>query len=286
MATGQKRGKLSRIIAVTTNDRSSQSVNLECEAEILSALKCDPENVNFGQIKRSDTRAEKTVKITRGNGGPIKPKVVSSGNPQVTADLREVEPGESYELAIVTEPPWPNGMLRANVQIETGVEQAPTESIMVFANVAPRVQASPQRFTIRPDSTTDSKVVARLNWDDDHPGKITDVTVNDSTLSVAVEEQNNQQVIVLDVPAGYSPSRSAGTQVSVKTDDPAVPSIQIPVFAMAARVAGPAGPTTGPSVGPDRARVNPAMLRARAKDIETTPTPSATSRPVGSGPPK
>ncbi len=286
MATGQKRGKLNRIIAVTTNDRSSQTVNLECEAEILSALKCDPESVNFGQIKRSDTRAEKTVKITRGNGGPIKPKVVSSGNPQVTADLREIEPGESYELAIVTEPPWPNGMLRANVQIETGVEQAPTESIMVFANVMPRVQASPQRFTIRPDSTNDSKVVARLNWDDDHPGKITEVTVNDSTLSVEVEEQNNQQVIVLDVPAGYSPAKNAGTQVSVKTDDPAVPAIQIPVFVMATRVVGPAGPTTAPTGEPDRARVNPAMLRARAKDIETTPTPSATSRPVGSEPPK
>jgi hypothetical protein len=284
MATGQKRGKLNRTISVATNDRSNPTVSLECEAEILSALKCDPESVNFGQIKRSDTRAEKIVKITRGSGGPIHPRVANPGNPQVTAELREIEPGESYELTVVTQPPWPNGMLRSNVQIETGIEQAPTESVMVLGNVTPRAQASPQRFTLRPDATSDLKLVARLTWDDDRPGKITEVAVNDPALKVQVDDQNNQQVIVLDVPAGYSAPKNKGTQVTVKTDDPAVSVIQIPVFVMAAPVAGSLTPTSGAATGPERVQATPAMTRTRARDVSPTPTPA--SAPAGDAQPK
>jgi len=285
MGTGQKRGKLTRTITVMTNDRNSQTVSLECEAEILSALKCDPETVNFGQIKRSDAKIEKLVKITRGNGGPLNLKVGAINNPQITAELREIEPGERYELQVVAQPPWPNGMLRASVPVETGLEQAPSENISVFGNVAARAQVNPQRFTIRPDPENGLKLVARLNWDDNQPGKITEATVNDPALKVQVEDQDNQQVVVLDVPAGYNPPRGKGTQVTVKTDDPAVPALQIPVFAITTPTSEPAAATTGPAGGPAMQRANPAMLRARA--IEPSPAPpTPASAPAGGAQPK
>jgi hypothetical protein len=277
IATGPRRGKLSRMIGVTTNDRANATLNLECEAEIRSALKCDPETVAFAPIKRGDTRVEKTVKITRGSAGPIHPKVGATGNPQITAELRELEPGESYELHVVAQPPWPsNGFLRANVPIETGIEKSPTENLMVSGNVLPRAQISPRQFTLRSDPESDLRLVARLNWDDDHPGKITEATVNDASLKVAVEEQGDQQVVVLNVPAGYSATRGRGTQVTVKTDDPVVPSVQIPVFVMAT--------TSGPSAvpGADAQRVNSAVLRPTARQIPP-PTPSATPTPAAPG---
>jgi hypothetical protein len=271
IATGPKRGKLSRTITLTTNDRDNTNVKLECEADIQSALKCEPENVAFPPIKRSETRVEKTVKITRGSAGPIHPKLGSIGNPQITADLREIEPGESYELQVVAQPPWPaNGAVRANLPIETGIEKSPTETIMVSGIVLPRAQVSPRQFTLRPGTSSDLRLVARLNWDDDHPGKITEATVNDEALKVGVEDQDNQQVIVLNVPAGYGSERRRGTQVTVKTDDPAVPSLSIPVFVMAT--------ASGPSavLSPDAQRVNPAMLRPTAHQE----TPAASRQPA------
>jgi hypothetical protein len=123
----------------------------------------------FGPIKRSDVRVEKTVKITRGSAGPIHPKLGATGNPQITAELTEIEPGESYELHLVAQPPWPqNGALRANVPIETGIDKSPTENLLVSGNVLPRAQVSPRQFTLRPGSETDLRLVARLNWDDDN----------------------------------------------------------------------------------------------------------------------
>jgi hypothetical protein len=281
LATGPRRGKLDRKITVMTNDRDNATVTLECEAVVLSALKCEPENVAFGPIRRGDTRAEKTVKITRGSAGPIHPKLGQTGNPQISAELREIEPGESYELHLVAQPPWPtSGALRANVPIETGIEKSPTENILVSGNVVPRAQVSPRQFTLRPGSDSDLRLVARLNWDDNHPGKITEATVNDESLKVQVEDQDNQQVIVLNVPAGYTAPRPRGTQVMVTTDDPAVPSVRIPIFMMAA--------TTGPSavLMPDVKRVNPAMLRPTAHAEPPAPRPQPTSAPAPVGQPR
>jgi hypothetical protein len=271
VATGPLRGKLSKMVFVATNDRENPALRLECEAEILSALKCDPERADLGRIKRNQGKIEQSVKITRGNGGPLKPRVAFTTNPQVTAELRENEPGESYDLLVAAQPPWPNGTLRATVQIETGVEQVPLESVVVLASVAPRLQAVPARFTLRPEQKGDLRLVARLAWDDEQPGNATGATVNDPNLVVRIEQQRDQQVVVLNVPTDYNPQPNKNVQVTVKTDDAAVPLLQIPVTAM---VTPSGGAPPAPAAGPKRPGASPAAPRARA------PVPPATKPPA------
>ena len=232
VAVGQHGGKVIKSVTATTNDRENPTVKLDCEANVLTAMKSEPENINLGTVRR-DAGAQKTVvKITRGDGGPMKPKVLTTGSPQIEAELNEIEPGEKYELVVTATPPWPNGMLRGSVQLETGVEQEPTRSIPVFATIPPRLQTTPQRFTLRPENPSDLKLVARLSWDDDKPGKALEASVNDAQLTARIEDQNNQQVVVLDVPAGYKGRPGLTTQVLVKTDDAAAPTLQIPIYLM------------------------------------------------------
>jgi hypothetical protein len=281
-ATGPVRGKLTKPIHVSTNDRANPDVRLDCEAEILSALKCDPNILNFGLVKRGDGQIEKTVKITRGSGGPLKPRVLSTTNPLVTADMREVEPGESYELSVVARPPWPNGPLRANVQIETGVEQVPIEIVMVSANIMPRVQIVPPRFVIRPDLQSGGRLVARVKWDNDKPGTVTEALVNDPSLTVRVEEQKNQQVIALLVPSDYSVPPNRTVQVTVKTDDPVAPVLQMPVNVM---TAPHAGQTVAPAARPAPPKAAPGGPAARATPTPR-PTPQPATAPAGGAGPK
>ena len=233
IAVGQRHGKITKSVTATTNDRANPSVALTCEANVLTAMTTDPENINLGPVKR-DAGVQKTlVKIARGDAGPVKPKVLTTGSPQIEAELSEIEPGEKYELTIISAaPPWPNGMLRGALQIETGVEQEPVKNIPVYATVLPRLQTVPQKFMLRADTPSELKLVARLNWDDDKPGKILEASVNDPQLTARIEEQSDRQVVVLNVPAGYKSAQKAGTQVTLKTDDPAVLTFQIPVFVM------------------------------------------------------
>jgi hypothetical protein len=278
LATGPVRGKLSKVITVVTNDRAAPSLRLDCQAEIRSALTCEPNILNLGSIKRDSAKIEKTVRITRGAAGPITPRVMTTTNPLVKAELREIEAGSTYDLDVVAEPPWPNGTLRAAVRLETGVTEVPVETVMVTATLKPRVQASPPRFYIRPDPQKALRLAAYLNWDD-KPGKATGATVNDTGLTVRLEEQGDKQVIALTAPPGYTVPPGKNVQVIVKTDDPAIPILQIPVTALPAAVGAPAAP---PAAGPAQRRVPPAASTARPM-----PTAAQAGRtPAGRAQPK
>ncbi|MBP7747118.1 MAG: hypothetical protein KA383_13415 [Phycisphaerae bacterium] len=276
--TGNRRGQVTKSVFVETNDRANAKVTLECVAKVLTALKCEPENVLFGQVKRSYPAQKNTVKISRGDAGPIKPEVLSTGNPQIKAEIREIEPGEKYELDVTIEPPWPNGMLRGNMQLKTGIPEGANESLLVTANIAPRLQVSPQRFVLRGAAASDLRLVARLNWDDDNPGHVVESSVNAEELKVSIEEQNGQEIVVLNVPTGYTPPRGRAVQVTLKTDDPAVPVVTIPVFAMGGQ-ATPGAPTATPTAAP----VTPGSLRPTARDASLVPARPPTTAPAGSG---
>jgi hypothetical protein len=276
VAVGQRHGKITKVVTATTNDRDNASVSLTCEANVLSAMNAEPENINLGSVKRDAGVQTTVVKISRGDSDPLKPKVLTTGNPQVQAELKEIEPGEKYEVTVTATPPWPDAVLRGALQIETGIEQEPVKNIPIYATMLPRLQTVPQRFTLRADTPSELKLIARLNWDDDKPGKVLEASVNDPQLTARLEDQNNQQVVVLEVPAGYKAAPSAGTQVTLKTDDPAVPTFQVPVFVMGQQPQ-PAAPGIAPQA---RGAVQPGALAQPARLREPTATRAPSAQPA------
>jgi len=204
---------------------------LETIAEARAALKIEPQSVAFGHIPRDSQEQSKTVVITRGDGGPISPKIASTSCPSpLKAELREIEPGERYELNVTIGPPWPNGTLRGSLVVETGVSEAPQETIYVYASVPSRLAANPPRLMLRPDPQADTEVSTTLAWEGGPPGKVLEATSSDPRLQVSVEQRGDTQAIVLKVPAGYSGRRSGGDSVTITTDDPSVPTFRIPIY--------------------------------------------------------
>lgn len=260
--TTNRRGELLRRVTVATNDRANLNVQLECLAKVLSAVQCEPDLVAFGQIDRDAPKQTQTIAVSRGDGGPLTPKVVStSGNAQAVAELKELEPGEKYELTLTIEPPWPNNAIRGNVTLDTGVEQARFQEIAFYASIPPRLQAEPARLMVRPDPEHESRSTSTLRWAGGPPGKITQVTTSDPQVKAGVVEQDDAQVVVIDVPAGYRPTQRSGNIVTVLTDDPAAPSISIPLY-----VVNPAGRTQPVGATPPRARVQTPPPRTPTAD--------------------
>jgi hypothetical protein len=206
------------------------------------------------------------VKITRGAGGPLKPKIMSTTNPLLSAELRETQSGESYDLVVTAKPPWPNGPLRATVQIETGVEQVPMESVTVTASILPRLRAVPSRLLIRPGGASGPRLAARLSWDSDQPGNAIEAKVTDPKLTVHLEKEKDRQVVVLDIPNDYKLEPGKGVLVTVKTDDPIVPVLQIPVDAVATP---PGEPAATPAVAPGPQRPTAGVAGARPAGTQT-----------------
>ncbi len=224
-------GPISRKVLVATNDRTAPEVALECAANVLTGLKVEPFNAAFGQVDRGAGPQTRTLTLTRGDGGPIAPRIVNNGHPNVTAAVEEVTPGERYLLHVTVGPPWPNGPLSGAVELETGVPEDPRENIPVFASIAPRLAAVPAQFLFDGELKTDAQQTLHLRWAGGPPGQILSATANmkDAQVTFAPAEPGGDPTVTLRVPAGYTPDPRATYFVTIRTDDPEAPQIQVPV---------------------------------------------------------
>lgn len=272
---------------MTTNDAENQNPSLFCEGSVKVPFEMQPAAISFPQIERNAETQRKTIKITRGEGGPLAPELSPVEHENVKASLREVERGEIYELDVELSPPWPNRAIQTYLTLKTGVAEVGEERIRVYARVAPRLSSVPTRFTIPRNITSDLDLRARLVWSGGNPGKILEVMSSDPKLTASVEEENGQQSVVLHIPEGYAPPAKSRHYVTVRTDDEAASLLRIQTYA--ARASQPRKPGQLPSaaakptirrVSPPGARLKPTAPGAKPSVRPVRPTVSPTKKPA------
>lgn len=213
---------------MTTNDPDHPNETLQCEGRILMPMQMSPNRVNFGNISRSEPTKNQVVTLTRGDGGPISPKVSRTRQRGLNAQVCEIEPGEHYELEISIGPPWPDGLFRDALTIKTGVEVAREMTLSVSGRVIPRLTAIPKRITFAMKRAEESEQVVNLQWSDGKPASILEATTTVPEGSVRIEGSKRAQRLVMTMPPGSR--RYPGVQsVTLTTDDPDLPTFSIPV---------------------------------------------------------
>jgi len=308
--SARRSGPFTRTITATTNDADHRWVTLTCAGTVLVPSQIKPSTIRFGQLSRDAGPQQMTVTITRGDGGPLALEVLPPSDPNLRASLREIEPGECYELDIEVTPGWSKGLWRTNLMLKTGIAEVPQEKIAVYAYLVPRLRAMPGRFTIPRNLPAERELRARLLWSNNRPSQILEVTSSDANTPVRIEERNRQQYVVLSVPAGYQAPVRPRPVVTLKTDDPEVPTLQIQVWpapvrrtartpARAARTTSRAGvqsalrrPTSRPAVRPwlrrptSQPAIRPGLRRptsqpaVRPKPLRPTSRPAARPTPT------
>lgn len=254
----KRKGKFTKKVAVTTNDAENRNPSLVCEGSVKVPFEMQPAAISFNQVERDAKAQRKTVRITRGEGGPLAPELAPLTNENVKASLREVEAGEVYELDVELVPPWPNRAIQAYLTLKTGVKEVPEERIRVYARVAPRLSSIPARLTIPRNIESDLDLRARLVWSGGTPGKILEVKASDPKLTAELQEgENGQQAVVVHVPKGYEPPARARHFVTVKTDDEAAPMLRIQTYLARAPQPGKPGQPTGTPGKPIIRRIEP-----------------------------
>lgn len=248
-ASHRRFGNFHKTIVVQTNDPANKSVKLNCTGKIKRAFLGSPPTVRLGTIERDAGPQTGWTSLKRGNGGDIKPELVGPLPEGIQATIKELAPGQAYRIDVTVSPPWPNIPIRKFIRLKTGIDEAPYEMVRVDAAVVPRLRAMPKRFTLqlREDGGLEHRV--KLEWDRTATNKTVRVTVNDSRLDVSLVEENGEQMVVLKAPAGYT-LRRPRPMVTIETDDPVVPKLDIQVKQSRRRVAtkkrtAPVGRATG-----------------------------------------
>lgn len=232
-------------ILVTTNERSTQRIWLRVYAsKVLRAvrfsgpdLEKDGGYVKF-KVPRTAESVTHTVKIERGDGGPLKPRVLALERTPVrndvprpscgTANLREIRAGEEYELDITLRPPWADGSLFAHVRLETGVPEQPVVELRLWPNFGERLQWTFDGTPIPRQRSAPHTVRYTLAWSDEAPpGRIISVECDEPLIDTRVEEVDGEQVVVVTVPPAVPPPEGFfGYPVTLRTDDASVPELR------------------------------------------------------------
>ncbi|MGB2985748.1 MAG: hypothetical protein WBE26_07670 [Phycisphaerae bacterium] len=184
--------------------------------------------MNFGKIRRNSPTQTKIITIRRGDGGPIAPKVLPFAPSGLHAKVREIEAGEHYKLEISAPVPWPKGEIKETLHLATGLKEVTEVTIRVSGTVVSRLTAVPARFTFPTKRTGEVTRTARLEWDNHKPANILEVTSTMPGAEIHVHKQNRVQILALTVPAGLEPVPGSYA-VTIKTDDPDVPTFSIPI---------------------------------------------------------
>jgi hypothetical protein len=155
--------------------------------------------------------------------------VIEKYLPYLETTMREIEPGEHYELNVALKPPYPNAPARTTIQLRTGVEEDPRMVIHLSADFPPRVRVIPRQFVLPQDIEEPVERTVRLEWIDTTPGQIIRAEANVPELTCRPEERDGRQYVVLSAPAGYSRAMGTYPKVTITTDDDLLPSFTVPI---------------------------------------------------------
>ncbi len=112
-------------------------MRLSCTGTVLVPCKVSPRAAVFRNVAADATPTPQVVRLSRGDGGPIHPRVAKTPHPGVTGEIVEVRAGELYELRVSLHPPIRQSRLRGAITIDTGVEKKPQMDIYVSATIPP-----------------------------------------------------------------------------------------------------------------------------------------------------
>jgi hypothetical protein len=199
-------------------------------ADVKVPLRVDPRALSVGSIATTDELITRTVKMRKGDGGPLNLSLERA--PQgIEVEISEVVPHEEYDVKITMRPPWPmKRRYYKTIKFATGLENSPTFEYRVMGQVRPVVRVVPSRFIFSRETKDAQEKVGRLIWDKGQNGKIVSVKVDDENIAVSLEEtEKGEQRIKVAVPAGYTPGRRT-CQVTLTTDNLKVGDIQAPLY--------------------------------------------------------
>lgn len=242
-----QRGRLTKVVTVTTDDPVAKTIQLRVSFELEPAVEIKPQPRVFLNVLEGSPGSQKVV-LHRTDGEPLKVTNVETGSSQLF-DVKVV-PVKSADPSLGAVPgdvildvsvgPRQGYLARSDaLVVHTNHPKMASFKIPVSLRVQPLIQATPGqlRLWIGPreeERGASSVLVLRSNAK--RPFKITSVTSSKPDAVQVVEpnpKAGMQHTLKVTVPAQAAASVESGmlrARITITTDDPEKPEIQVPVF--------------------------------------------------------
>ena len=236
-------GPISKSILIMTNDPRDPTTTVVIKTSVHPYVQVLPRAlVRFNAVQHEPMEQKITVVADEEEKG-FKVTGVKSSAPFLLASIRPVPADEllagkspqQYEIALTMEKNPPVGPVNAVLEIETNHPKAKTVSVKVFGVVRALLHVTPSQIQF---GSVDAKkqpgrnVIVVNNRSGGAAVTVTGATVNDPAFNaqvVTIENGRRYQVTVTVKPEAGSGPRD--TVLTLKTNDPEFPTLEVPVRA-------------------------------------------------------
>lgn len=233
VASTKLRGRFEKAITIQTNDPVNPDLRLKVAGVVKRYVDVLPTNAIFGKIS-GDEPQERVLKISNNTDNKLELKVEPAAVGPFKFALVETMPGKEFELKVNMTPPYTPGDYRHEVMLTSSVSEQATIPVTATAQIPQRLEIQPSTLTLNPATTADRPYVRPLRFTNygTRPVKVTEAAATDPTLKVALNERTEGKAytINVEIPAGYV-QPSPGATLVLKTDDPDMPTINVPIVA-------------------------------------------------------
>ncbi len=223
--------KFTKRVTVTTNDPRSASFKLSLTGTVKPYVTATPSRLRLSGVKPND----EIIEIVRLSVVPddVELRVVESSKPSgFRATLQPGPEPKTFDLTIVGQPPFKEGVNSAKILINTGVPDQPTITIPVIVNVPHRVQIRPTRLFVRNSARAGRPYQVTVTNNGDTPVEVLSATTGNPNIKPLVEEleKGKRYRVTLEIADGYEPP-TRGDMLTLKLMDGGEREERIPIIA-------------------------------------------------------
>jgi len=236
-------GHFGKSVHVECNDPIQPKMTLEIQGTVWRPIEVKPLSATLNLCPEVLSNVA-TVRLISHLNEPLTLSELKVSNPVFAVELRTNQPGVEYELVATTPGPCPTNDQQGQITLKTSTTNLPVLTIPARINVLPVLLAIPPRIKLPPlplaAPFTNTSYVRNFGTND---LALSDPAVNASGVSFEIKT-NAASIPPLQVitvfPAGFDAPAGTNLEVRLKTNDPLVPVLRLPVVQTGRRDATPA----------------------------------------------
>ncbi len=235
MNVGNASGPIHKTVMINTNcTGEGAAVTLHIQGEVWQPIQATPTSASFGRLTTemvSESSMERRLTVVNNTEESVQITEAKSSNPAFTAEIKEVEAGKKFELVVKIATPLSTGPVTGNIELATTLADMPKMQVPVNAYVTADVDVTPNQLTLPAVRNGDIQRQFFVRNNTVNPVKLSDLAASNEALKLSVVETQpvgKAYRLTVDIPADYQVAEG-GDHIKVKTDNPSVPELTIPI---------------------------------------------------------
>ena len=283
--TAAYNGGVFKQVTVTCNVATQSVVMLQLKGTVFKPYDLNPQIAVFNLAPDTES-ASMLITITNNMEEPLLLSPPEVNNRSFSAELVTNVLGKGYQVKLSTVPPMPAvGSAQGQMTLKTSWTNTPTISMTLVANVQPTVMVTPGAITLPPGPLASglTNAVSIQNNTATNILTLSEPTINAPGVGVEIKENQPGKSfsVMLGFPQGFEILAGQQIEFSVKTSNPKVPVVKVPVRQMARPTPAvlPAPPAPAAAPAPPFPLVPPAAPASSAGKVSSATNSPAPPRP-------